>query len=116
GAGLLRTDLRGNVAYMNPSAEKMTGWHREDAIGRPVSDVLRLIDCTSGATVDNAVENVLRANGTALGAVCNQACKLVRRIGDELGIENRVTRVHDPSGNIIGAVMAFRDVTASRAA
>jgi diguanylate cyclase (GGDEF)-like protein/PAS domain S-box-containing protein len=116
GAGLLRTDLCGNVAYMNPWAEKLTGWQREEALGHPVSDILRLVDSASGATVDNAVETVLQPNGSALGAVCNQACKLVRRDGVELGIENRVTRVHDQSGNIIGAVMAFRDVTVSRAA
>ncbi len=39
---VLRTDIRGNVMYLNRMAEKMTGWPREEALGRPVADVLKL--------------------------------------------------------------------------
>ena len=44
GEGVVRTDLCGNVTYLNGFAEKMSGWFREEALGRPVADVLRLVD------------------------------------------------------------------------
>ncbi len=47
GEAVLRTDMQGNVMYLNRIAEKMTGWRREEALGRPVADVLRIIDVVS---------------------------------------------------------------------
>jgi diguanylate cyclase (GGDEF)-like protein/PAS domain S-box-containing protein len=112
GAGVLRADLRGNVTYLNRWAEMLTGWPQGDAMGRPVSDVLRLIDSISGAALNNPVATILHEVGPALVT----ECKLVRRDGVEFGIENRVTPVDDHAGNVIGAVMTFRDVSVARAA
>jgi diguanylate cyclase (GGDEF)-like protein/PAS domain S-box-containing protein len=116
GAGVLRTDLRGNVTYLNRRAEELTGWLRDEAMGRPVADVLRLIDSASSAIADNAVATVLLGYKTAIARIYSQDCKLVRRDGVELGIENRVTIVDDKAGNVLGVVMAFRDVSEARAA
>ena len=116
GAGVLRTDLRGNVTYLNRRAEELTGWLRDEAMGRPVADVLRLIDSASSAIADNAVATVLQGYKTAIARIYSQDCKLVRRDGVELGIENRVTIVDDKAGNVLGVVMAFRDVSEARAA
>jgi PAS domain-containing protein len=55
GACVLRTDLSGNVTYMNRWAEMLTGWPQNEAMGRPVSDALRLFDSTSGAALNVAV-------------------------------------------------------------
>jgi diguanylate cyclase (GGDEF)-like protein/PAS domain S-box-containing protein len=116
GAGILRTDLRGNVTYLNQRAEELTGWLRDEAMGRPVADVFRLIDSASSATADNTVATVLQGYKTAIARIYSQDCKLVRRDGVELGIENRVTIVDDKAGNVLGVVMAFRDVSEARAA
>jgi PAS domain-containing protein len=51
GEGVLR-------AFLNRMAEKMTGWSREEAAGRPVTDVLRIIDGISGAA-SNVLEIVV---------------------------------------------------------
>ena len=116
GEAVLRTDIRGNVTYLNRVAEKMTGWSREEALGRPIADVLRLVDCVSGVAVDNAVATVIHGDGTATGTIRFISCTLVRRDGVELGIENRVTVVDDQAGNLIGAAVVIRDVGAARAA
>lgn len=50
GAPVLTTDLLGNVTYLNLVAEVMTGWSREDASGRPLSEVFRIIDGTTCQT------------------------------------------------------------------
>ena len=116
GEAVLRTDIRGNVTYLNRVAEKMIGWSREEALGRPIADVLRLVDCDSGAAVDNAVATVIHGDRTATAIISFISCTLVRRDGVKLGIENRVTVVDDQAGNLIGAVVVIRDVGAARAA
>jgi diguanylate cyclase (GGDEF)-like protein/PAS domain S-box-containing protein len=114
GEAVLRTDKIGNIAYLNRFAEKMTGWSRVEALGRPIADVLLLIDSVSGAAVDNAVATVLQRDRTPAATIIH--CTLVRRDGVEREIEGRVTIVQGHAGNLIGAVMTIRDVTVARAA
>ena len=116
GEGILRTDADGNVTYLNRFAEKMTGWSRAEARGRPFADVLRLIDNISGASLDDALAIALQADKTASGMTSSINCTLVRRDGEEFGIESRVAIIHDQEGNAVGAVVAFRDVSAARVA
>jgi diguanylate cyclase (GGDEF)-like protein/PAS domain S-box-containing protein len=116
GEGVVRTDITGNVTYLNGFAEKMSGWFREEALGRPVTEVLRLIDSVSGAVLPNAVTIVTQGDRSALATTKCTNCTLVRRDGLEFGIENRVAIIHDRDGDAIGAVISFRDVSTARAA
>jgi diguanylate cyclase (GGDEF)-like protein/PAS domain S-box-containing protein len=112
---VLRTDLHGNVTYLNRIAEELTGWKRDEAQGRPVADVLRFIDGFTGAAMDNAVGIAMQEAETAKATATCKNCMLVRRDGIEFGIESKVTLVRDQDGNIIGAVVAFHDVSEARA-
>ena len=114
GEAVLRTDTIGNVTYLNRFAEKMTGWFLGEALGRPIADVLVLIDSVSGATVDNAVATVLERDRSTVATIIH--CKLVRRDVVECGVESRITTVQGHVGNLIGAVMTIRDVSVARAA
>ena len=115
GEAVLRTDMRGNVAYTNRIAERMIGWSREEALGRPVADVLRIIDGVSRGVIRNVMEIVMQGGKIACAATNSINCILVRRDGFECGIENKVTPILDVDGGISGAVMSFHDVTAARA-
>src|ERR1700730_3152606 len=95
GAGVLRTDLHGNVTYLNRMAEEMTGWRREEARGRPVAEVFRLIDAVSRAAVGNALGIVMPADKTAGSMANSRDGILVRRDGFEFSIESKVTLVYD---------------------
>ncbi len=113
GEAVLRTDTRTNITYLNRIAEKMTGWTREEALGRPIADVLRIIDAVSGAVVGNQVETILQEDkSTRLPDYSNSV--LVRRDGIERGIENTVALTHDQDGDITGAVVAFHEVSVAR--
>jgi diguanylate cyclase (GGDEF)-like protein/PAS domain S-box-containing protein len=101
GEAVLRTDLQGNVTYLNRIAGKMTGWSREEAQGRPVADVLRFIDGASRAAVSSV-------------ANCTN-CILIRRDGSEVGVERTTTPIHEHDGTVTGAIVAFRDVSEARA-
>src|SRR6202049_2966993 len=115
GEAVLRTDLRGNLTYLNRIAEKMTGWCREEALGRPVADILRIIDGVSRVAIGNPVNIVTQEDKTARVAANCLNCILVRRDGFEFGIENKVTFIHDQNGSVTGAIVAFHDVSAARA-
>jgi diguanylate cyclase (GGDEF)-like protein/PAS domain S-box-containing protein len=115
GEAVLRADLLGNVTYLNRIAEKMTGWRREEALGRPVEDVLRITDGMSGKALGNAVKIVTQEDKTAGLAANSINCVLVRRDGFECGIENTTALIHDYDGGVTGAVITFHDVTAARA-
>jgi diguanylate cyclase (GGDEF)-like protein/PAS domain S-box-containing protein len=113
GEAVLRTDACGRVTYLNRIGERMTGWLREEALGRPVTDVLRLIDRVSGASIDTVVAILMQGDKTPRVTTNTMNYILSRRDGVEFRIENRVTTIRDPGGNAIGAVVAFRDVSAA---
>ena len=115
GEAVLRTNKSGCITYLNRFAEKLTGWSQGEALGRPIAEVLRLVDSVDGTAVDDGSATILQAD-TAIGAICNIDCTLLRRDGVEFEIENRVTTVDDGAGEVIGAVMAIRDVSVARAA
>jgi diguanylate cyclase (GGDEF)-like protein/PAS domain S-box-containing protein len=112
---VVRTDKSGCVMYLNRMAEKMTGWPREEALGHPVADILRIIDGISRAGVHDAVEIVLHEDKTGRVTTNRMNCILVRRDGFEFGIENKVTPIHGQDGEVTGALVAFHDVSAARA-
>jgi diguanylate cyclase (GGDEF)-like protein/PAS domain S-box-containing protein len=115
GEAVVRTDMLGNVAYTNRIAERMMGWSREEALGRPVAEVLRIIDGVSRAAIRDVMEIAMQGGKIASPATKSINCILVRRDGFECGIENMVTPIRDLDGSISGAVMSFHDVTAARA-
>jgi len=115
GAAVIRTDIGGKIIFLNRMAEKMTGWSREEALGRPVAEVLRIVDGIGSAAVPNAVESAMKENKTVEVTAIYSNCILVRRDGFEYGIENTVTPVYAQDGTVSGAVVAFHDVTAARA-
>src|ERR1700675_827266 len=57
GEAVLRTNIHGDVVFLNRMAEKMTGWSRQEALGHPVAEVLCIID--GGAEVPGVVESAM---------------------------------------------------------
>jgi diguanylate cyclase (GGDEF)-like protein/PAS domain S-box-containing protein len=115
GEAVLRTDPRGNVVYLNGTAVKMSGWSRDEALGQPISDVLRIVDRGNGTAIRNVVEVAINEDKTVrLRANC-KSCVLIRRDALEFGVEITVADTHDQDGTVTGAVVAFRDVSAARA-
>jgi diguanylate cyclase (GGDEF)-like protein/PAS domain S-box-containing protein len=115
GEAVLRTDAEGKVTYLNQIAEKATGWSREEAQGRPVAEVLRLIDGASRAALDTALGGAAQEDETADSLASSTNCILVRRDGFEIDIESKTTLIHEHGESVSGAIVAFRDVSADRA-
>lgn len=112
GDGVMSIDVWGHVTYLNVVGESLTGWSREEAAGRPLAEVFRLIDATSRQAVPNPMMLAIKQNKT-VGLTPN--CVLVRRDGVEAAIEDSAAPIHDRRGHVTGAVMVFHDVSAARA-
>jgi diguanylate cyclase (GGDEF)-like protein/PAS domain S-box-containing protein len=112
GDAVLCTDISGNVTYLNLVAEAMTGWHREEATGKPLAEVFRIIDGATRKAAQDPMEMAVEQNRT-VGLTVN--CVLIRRDGLESAIEDSAAPIHDRTGRVTGAVIVFHDVSAARA-
>jgi diguanylate cyclase (GGDEF)-like protein/PAS domain S-box-containing protein len=112
GDAVVSTDTHGQITFLNPVAERLTGWSRDEATGRPLEDVLVMIDSVTRERVSDPMQRAMSENKT-VGLTPN--CMLVRRDGVEAAIEDSVAPIHDRQGKVTGAVMVFHDVTAARA-
>jgi diguanylate cyclase (GGDEF)-like protein/PAS domain S-box-containing protein len=112
GDAVISTDVAGNVTYLNPVAEKMTGWSWQEASGRPLQEVLRIIDGDSREPALNPLAMAILHN-KSVGLSAN--CVLIRRDGHESGIEDTAAPIRDPRGRVTGAVIVFHDVSVARA-
>jgi diguanylate cyclase (GGDEF)-like protein/PAS domain S-box-containing protein len=112
GDAVMSTDFNGYVTFLNLVAERLTGWSREDAAGRPFEEVFQLIDGATRERVSDPMRRAITENKT-VGLTPN--CILVRRDGFEAAIEDSAAPIHDRHGQVTGAVMVFRDVSSARA-
>jgi diguanylate cyclase (GGDEF)-like protein/PAS domain S-box-containing protein len=112
GDAVISTDVPGNVTYLNPVAERMTGWPGQEAVGRPLAEVFQIIDATTREPARNPMDRAMQLD-KIVGLTPN--CLLIRRDGLEMAIEDSASPIHDRGGQVIGAVMVFHDVSAARA-
>ena len=106
------TDISGNITFLSLVAEKMTGWSHEEAEGRPMGDVLEILDATSREANTDLMARAIEEN-CIVHLPANNV--LVRQDGVEIPIEDSVAPIHDRAGQATGAVIVFRDVSAARA-
>ena len=109
---VIGTDISGNVNYLNAAAERITGWSRDEARGRPINDIMPLADATTRQPARNPVEFVLkRIESTRL----SPSTILIARDGRQIAIEDSASPVCDAKGRIRGAVIVFHDISAVQA-
>jgi diguanylate cyclase (GGDEF)-like protein/PAS domain S-box-containing protein len=106
------TDIEGNVTYLNLVAEKMTGWSLPEAAGRPLAEVFRILDAISRKIAPHPLDRAVDPNRT-VHLPSNSV--LIGRDESEIPIEDSVALIHDREGQVTGAVIVFRDVSAARA-
>ena len=112
GDAVISTNIAGNISYLNGMAERMTGWSLTEARGQPFSNVFRIIDSVTREALPNPMDRAIMENHP-VGLPAD--CVLVRRDGVEAPIEDSTTPIHDLGGQVIGAVMVFRNVGATQA-
>ncbi|MBA3315713.1 MAG: ATP-binding protein [Planctomycetota bacterium] len=108
GDGVVVTDAEGRVTFLNSVAERLTGWSTAEARGLPLSDVFRIENEHSRATVESPVDRVLR-EGLIVG-LANHTI-LVAKDGTERPIDDSAAPIRMRNCHLIGVVLVFRDVT-----
>ncbi|MBI5801965.1 MAG: response regulator [Verrucomicrobia bacterium] len=111
GDGVLATDAKGRITRLNLVAEQLTGWPNAEAIGHPVADVFHIVNETTRAPAFLPVADTL-AKGTIHGLANHTV--LIARDGTERPIADSCAPILDRAGEVIGAVLVFRDVTEER--
>lgn len=111
GDGVIATDTQGRITRMNPMAETLTGWSSEQARGRAIEDVFRILNEENRLPAEVPVAQVL-----ATGMVRELAnhTLLIRRDGSECPIADSAAPIRNTEGSVTGVVMVFRDETQAR--
>ncbi|WP_254508733.1 hybrid sensor histidine kinase/response regulator [Anatilimnocola floriformis] len=111
GDAVISTDVDGNVVYLNSVAERLTGWSNQDAFGRPLEYVFKIVNETTREKVENPAVRALR-DGVIVG-LANHTI-LVAKHGSETPIDDSAAPIQRADGKIVGCVLVFRDVTERR--
>ncbi len=104
---VITTDLAGRIFFMNPVAEKLTGWPREQASGQPIEQVF-VIEREDGQAIANPVAEVLSA-GVSVG-MTHQTVLLDRQRAHRHGIDESAAPIRNDRDQLLGVVLVFRDV------
>jgi diguanylate cyclase (GGDEF)-like protein/PAS domain S-box-containing protein len=108
GDGVITADADGCVDYINPVAQDLTGWDMRGSRGKPVTEIMTIINEHTRATVDNPVMRCLK-EGRVITLAENAI--LINKAGDEIPIQDSAAPIRDRIGNIIGSVMVFHDTS-----
>ncbi len=111
GDAVITVDAGEHIEYMNPVAEKLTGWLLREAKGRLLSDVATVVQEDSGRAVTNLVRTALIGRKVDKLESHNV---LVSRDGQEYSIEESAAPIRAHDGEVLGVVIVFRNVTRSR--
>jgi len=108
GDGVITTDADGNVDYINPVAQDLTGWDMRSARGTSVTELMMIVNEHTRASCENPVVRCLK-EGRIITLPENSV--LITKNGEEVPIQDSAAPIRDRIGNIIGSVMVFHDVS-----
>jgi PAS domain S-box-containing protein len=108
---VIACDSRGSLTFLNPVAENLTGWTRQEAEGQPLRDVFHIVNEQTRQEVDNPALRAI-SEGTIVGLANHTVLKTKR--GAEVPIDDSASPIKSADGRILGAVLVFRDITERR--
>lgn len=111
GDGVIATDRAARITFINPVALALTGWTSEEALQIPIREVFRIVNETTRATVENPLEKALKT-GEVVGLANHTV--LIAKDGTDVPIDDSGAPIRDADGEIHGAVLVFRNISARR--
>jgi two-component system, cell cycle sensor histidine kinase and response regulator CckA len=108
GDSVVATDDEDHITYMNPAAERLTGWASLEAFGRPLQEAVRLVCNETRQPVESSLDQATQA------ATPMNDTLLIARDGLEKHVETCVSLITDEQGDAVGKVTVLRDVTSRK--
>ena len=108
GDAVIATDESGSVTFLNPEAERITGWTNENAKGCPVEEIVRLESGVSGTTL---ISPARRAIAEMRTTDLEHGARLRGRAGLHTPVDDSAAPIRADDGSVLGAVIVMRDVT-----
>ncbi len=100
GDGVIATDIHGKVTFINPITNQLTGWSDDEAAGKSISTVYKVVN-----------EDVAQTTPQDITRLSANSKHLIARDGTDLPIEDTITYIKDGNGSPIGTVVVFRDIS-----
>lgn len=108
GDGVIATDKKGKVILINKTTERLSGWTQQEAFGQPLEKVFYVINDKTSEPYQDLVENTINNNEI----IQLDAAVLITKDLREIFINSTCAPIKSTSGENIGVVMVFQDVTA----
>ncbi|MEO5661213.1 MAG: ATP-binding protein [Polaromonas sp.] len=108
GDAVIATNPRGEILLLNPAAEQLTGWTQNEAAGKPCSEVLQLVNKSTGQTLEDPAMGAMRHG---LVVRLDPGTVLITRNGEERSVDDSASPITDEAGNMLGAVVVLVDAS-----
>lgn len=106
GDAVIAVDLNGNVVFMNPTAQLLTGWDMEDGVGKKLNDIYNIVNNETDEQIEthiiNSTKEIFRFKQVVQKV-------LIDKYGIQVPIEDKYKSIKDNNGKTIGCVLVFRD-------
>ena len=108
GDAVITSDAIGTITFMNPVAEELTGWKQQDAFGKEATEIFNITHADTQILTEHPIAQVLRQGVTV---ELPEQTLLISKNGVQIPIDGTAAPIKDDKGNIMGAVLVFRDIT-----
>ncbi len=112
GDGVITTDAKGSIEYLNPVAEQLTGWRSSAVEGKALLDIFRIVGDEGNTPLYSDLSELL-AHSNQDGPL--HQSMLLDANHDAIAIEFTASAINDDHHNLTGLVVTFRDVSEIRA-
>lgn len=111
GEAVIAGDADGRIRFLNPVAQQLTGWSEPEAMGRPLSSLLRVVSPRAGPKPTEPIGRVLR-EGVAV--VLTDDTVLLAQDDRTVPVGGIASPIVNDAGQVVGTVLVLRDVTEKR--
>ena len=113
GEGVIAVNSSGTIQYMNPIAEKLTGWSENESNNMDVNDVLKIYDKEEKNIFNDLVYSIYH---NAFSREKQNNLILLNRYNKKIPVDFYGSPIINDKNKVLGAVFTFRDITESRKA
>ncbi|MGE5632291.1 MAG: EAL domain-containing protein [Caulobacteraceae bacterium] len=105
GNGLLATDIKGIVTFMNPTAEAITGYSKQDAMGKPLENIFKPANGNDAAT-DLNIRKLVKSMNTDVIPI---KTAIITKNNEKKFVSGSITGITNDFNEFIGVVVVFED-------